>query len=144
MSLISTFSALVLTTILGSSAFAIAGDLTVTVKGVSDSAGLIGCALYNKDEGFGKQGAAVAVTGEKANAAGNTCVFKGLAAGKYAVAVLHDVNSNQKMDFSALGFPAEDWGMSNNVRPTLRAPTFKETSFPVGDAPVQISITLGR
>ena len=144
MSRMITLPVLVFTSFLGSAVFVMAGDLTVAVKGVKDSVGFIGCALYNKEEGFGKRSAAVAVTGDKANAAGNTCVFKGLAAGQYAVAVLHDVNSNQKMDYSVLGFPAEDWGMSNNVRPTLRAPTFKESSFPVGDAPVQISITLGR
>ena len=138
------FSAIVLASIMGSLVRADAGDLTVAIKGVNDSVGLIGCALYNKEEGFTKKSAAVAVTGEKANSAGNKCVFKGLASGKYAVAAFHDVNSNQKMDFSALGLPTEDWGMSNNVRPTFRAPTFKEASFAVGDVSIQISITLAH
>eukprot|EP01035_Chromulina_nebulosa_P008878 gene8878-12012_t len=62
----------------------------------------------------------------------------------YAVAVIHDINENQKMDFSALGFPKEDWGMSNNVRPSLRAPTFKESAIKVGNSPVTISVTLAR
>lgn len=121
-----------------------AGDLTVSVTGVKDSAGDVGCALYNKEAGFGKRTSAVAVTGQKANAAGNTCVFKGLTTGTYAVAVLHDTNGNQKMDFSALGFPAEDWGMSNNVRPSLRAPTFKEASVAIGDAPLAITVSLAH
>lgn len=121
-----------------------AADLSVTVKGVNNDVGVVGCALFNKEEGFAKSASAIAMTGEKAKPSGNLCVFRGLAAGTYAVAVIHDINNNKKMDSSALGFPTEDWGMSNNVRPSLRAPTFKESSFAVDDAPVQITVSISR
>lgn len=119
-----------------------AGDLAVTISGVKEPLGIIGCALFNKEAGFTKRSSAIAVSGEKASLAGNSCVFKGLEDGTYAVAVLHDTNGNQKMDFSALGLPAEDWGMSNNVRPSFRAPTFKESSIKVGASPLTISVKL--
>jgi uncharacterized protein (DUF2141 family) len=121
-----------------------AADLTVAIEGVKDNRGLIGCALYNKAEGFTKMGSAIALTGEKASPKGNTCHFAGLPAGTYAVAVLHDNNSNKKMDLSMLGLPEEDWGMSNNVRPGLRAPTFKESAFSIQSDPVNITIRLAR
>jgi uncharacterized protein (DUF2141 family) len=121
-----------------------AADLTVAVEGVKDDQGLIGCALYNKAEGFTKMGSAIALTGEKASPKGNRCHFADLPAGTYAVAVLHDSNSNKKMDFSMLGMPEEDWGMSNNIRPALRAPTFKESAFIIQSDPVNITIRLAR
>ena len=121
-----------------------AGDLTVQIRGVKEPTGVIGCALFNKEAGFTKRSSAIALSGEKASVKGNTCIFKGLTEGNYAVAVLHDTNGNQKMDFSALGFPTEDWGMSNNVRPALRAPTFKESAFNVGTSPVTISVNLAQ
>eukprot|EP01038_Epipyxis_sp_PR26KG_P002145 gene2145-3047_t len=117
-----------MTTLIATFTNAQAGDLTVTISGVKEPLGIIGCALFNKEAGFTKRSSAIALSGEKASPAGNSCVFKGLADGTYAVAVLHDTNGNQKMDFSALGLPAEDWGMSNNVRPSFRGPTFKEAS----------------
>lgn len=137
-------SAFALFAVLSSYSLSHSADLSVTVKGVNSDEGVIGCALFNKEAGFAKAASAIATTGEKAKPSGNLCIFKDLAAGTYAVAVVHDVNNNKKMDLSVLGFPTEDWGMSNNVRPTLRAPTFKESSFAVGDAAVQISVTLAR
>ncbi len=133
---------LTMTTLITTFTNAQAGDLTVTISGVKEPFGIIGCALFNKEAGFTKSSSAIAVSGEKASPAGNSCVFKGLADGTYAVAVLHDTNGNQKMDFSALGLPTEDWGMSNNVRPSFRAPTFKEASVKVGASPLKISVKL--
>ena len=131
-------------TYITATSLAYAADLTVAVQGVKDASGFVGCALFNKEAGFSDSKNAIAVTGGKANPAGNSCLFKSLTPGTYAVAVLHDSNENKKMDLSILGMPTEDWGMSNNVRPTFRAPTFKEASFSVGDAPIQISVKLAH
>jgi uncharacterized protein (DUF2141 family) len=35
------------------------------------------------------------------------------------------------VDANFLGIPTEAWGVSNNVRPALRAPRFEEASFKV-------------
>lgn len=55
-----------------------------------------------------------------------TCVFERLTHGTYAVAVAHDLNGNRKTDRNFLGMPKEAWGVSNNARPSLRAPRFQE------------------
>lgn len=56
-------------------------------------------------------------------------VFSDLAPGVYAVAMYHDENANGKMDFQWYGPPREGAGASNNPRPRMRAPNFKESSF---------------
>ncbi len=55
--------------------------------------------------------------------------FDSLPAGIYAVKLFHDRNNNEKMDRSSLGFPAEPYGFSNNIRPKTRAANFTEAKF---------------
>ncbi len=52
------------------------------------------------------------------------------AAGTYAIAVVHDENSNNKMDL-ALFLPKEGFGFSRNPTITVGAPSFKSASFVV-------------
>ena len=59
--------------------------------------------------------------------------FSGLAPGRYAVAVGHDLNGNRRVDTNLLGMPTEQWGVSNNARPALRVPRFEETACTVPD-----------
>jgi uncharacterized protein (DUF2141 family) len=67
----------------------------------------------------------------RADAKGVTCNFSDLADGSYAVSVSHDLNGNKKVDTNFLGMPTESWGVSNNARPSLRAPRFDEAVFKV-------------
>jgi uncharacterized protein (DUF2141 family) len=52
-------------------------------------------------------------------------------AGRYAVKVFHDENSNQKLDTNLVGLPKEKWGVSNNVKAKLGPPDFKKMLFEV-------------
>ncbi len=52
------------------------------------------------------------------------------ATGTYAIAVVHDENSNNKMDL-ALFLPKEGFGFSRNPTITVGAPSFKSASFAV-------------
>ena len=49
--------------------------------------------------------------------------------GDYGVAVLHDENSNGKMDKTFLGIPLEPYGFSNNVRITFGPPKWGKAKF---------------
>ena len=42
--------------------------------------------------------------------------------GDYGIAILHDENSNGKMDKNVLGIPLEPYGFSNNLRVTFGPP----------------------
>ena len=50
------------------------------------------------------------------------------------VELIQDLNGNRRADTNFVGMPTEPWGVSNGVRPTMRAPRFDEAAFVVGDA----------
>jgi uncharacterized protein (DUF2141 family) len=105
-----------------------AGDLVVNVTGIKTSDGKIGATLFQDSEAFPmKEGSAQMWT--EANEQGVQFRFTGVEPGTYAVSVSHDLNDNLKVDTNFLGIPKESWGVSNNVRPRLRAPKFKEAQF---------------
>ena len=65
-----------------------------------------------------------------------------LPCGQYAIKVFHDINSNDKLDRNWLGKPVEPWGVTNNVRPFLRAPSFKESLFTFDRTKTTITVEL--
>ncbi|MEM1041539.1 MAG: DUF2141 domain-containing protein [Bacteroidota bacterium] len=106
------------------------GTIVVSVSGVASDEGEIGCALFNQDDGFPMDRASALHAQEHAASPdGVTCQFDALTPGSYAVSVFHDRNVNDKVDTNFLGVPKEDWGVSNGVRPRMRAPRFEEARF---------------
>lgn len=110
------------------------GAGAVITVNVSHPAGKgdVACALFASAAGFPDESAKARgllrpVTGTTA-----TCTFDDVAPGTYAVSVMLDTNRNGKADKNFLGIPSEPWGVSNNARPKMRAPTFEEASFAVG------------
>lgn len=56
-------------------------------------------------------------------------LFTGLSSGKYAVAILHDENDDQKMNKNFLGLPKEGYGFSNNAMGAFGPPAFSKAAF---------------
>lgn len=121
--------------VLCSSGAARATDLVVKVRGMTEPFGKIGCALFANDSGFPMDNSAARVLWLPVDTSGVTCRFPDLAEGIYAVSIAHDLNGNKQVDTNFIGIPTEAWGVSNNVRPLLRAPRFAEASFKIpGDS----------
>jgi uncharacterized protein (DUF2141 family) len=117
-------------------------DLTVSVAGIEDSKAEVGCTLFSKADGFPMDAASGKQLWLPVNPAGPTlCQFTGLTQGSYAVSVGIDQNKNRKVDTNFLGIPTEQWGVSNNVRPNLRAPRFDEAAFKF-DGTQDLTITI--
>ena len=112
---------------------AMSADLAVQVNGIKSDKGRIGCALHLSGDTF-PMGEADLQLWQPAQKGMVNCVFKDVSPGMYAVAVSHDLNENGITDTNFLGIPKEDWGVSNNVRPTMRAPTFDEAKFEFSSA----------
>lgn len=106
-------------------------SVAVTVTGYDRTDGRIGCALFDAPSGFPMERAVARVRWANPGSGGVECRFEDVPPGTYAVAVSHDLNANGKTDTNFLGMPTEAWGVSNNVRPRLRAPTFAEAAFEV-------------
>lgn len=98
---------------------ALAGDLTVTLEGVSNDGGQMLVSLQTRDQFMKPAGA----NGAFGDATPGTATFtvRDVAPGEYAVMVMHDANSDWQMQYSADRKPAEGWAISGNpaTRPTF-------------------------
>ncbi len=110
---------------------ALAGDLIVQVTNVREVKGEIACALHRNGSAFPSGYKGVSIQWQRPNLSGVTCRFPNLAAGDYAVAILHDLNGNRAPDTNIVGMPVEDWGVSNNIRHSFRPPNFNEAKFEI-------------
>jgi uncharacterized protein (DUF2141 family) len=132
-----------------------AGELRVTVEGISSEHGTVLIGLYDRPESFeraveasDKEGFLVdperfGAVALRANAAMKSAVvFSNLEPGRYAAVAFHDENGNGKLDNSFLGIPAEPYGFSNNVQGFLGPPTFDDASMVLGDGDSAIRIVL--
>jgi uncharacterized protein (DUF2141 family) len=108
-----------------------AADVVVRVSGLTEPLGQVGCSLFAGATGFPMDPGAARNQWLPAEARGVTCRFNDVPEGTYAVSIGHDLNGNKRVDTNFLGLPTEQWGVSNNARPTLRAPRFDEASFKV-------------
>lgn len=70
-----------------------------------------------------------------------TVTFDNLRPSTYAFTVHHDENANVKMDRNLLGLPTEGWALSNDVKPLVKLPSFRECAFELqSNKKVSISI----
>lgn len=121
-----------------------AGDVVVRVGGIAASTGEIGCALFPAGTAFPMDASGARQIWLKADTAGVICRFDGVAEGSWAVSVSHDLNGNRRVDTNVFGIPIEAWGVSNNVRPSLRAPGFDEAAFKVATSAVELDIRVAK
>ena len=122
-------------------------EVQVAVTGLESAQGALGCSLFGEAiaERFPLDPRQARTQRAPARPGRQTCVFRELRAGTYAVAVAHDVNDNGRTDRNLVGLPTEPWAVSNNVKPILRAPRFEEAAFAVtADEVRQIELHLSR
>jgi len=106
------------------------GEIRVVVRGLRNGEGRVGCSLFNNAEGFPRNRAKeyremwVPIHDRLA-----VCDFTKIPSGTYAVSVMHDENSDGKMDFNWIGMPTKGYGFSNGAKATLSPPSFDAASF---------------
>lgn len=121
---------------------AFAADLIVKVINLDVKTGVMKAALFDKPAEFprGKKTA-----GQKVPVQGETAqfVFKGLTDGKrYAVAVYHDENENNKFDKALFGIPLEGFGFSRDASVLSGAPNFSDADFVMKGERMEITVKL--
>jgi len=120
-----------------------ANSVLVQVQGVRSSKGVLVAVLYgDKPDEFLKKGARVGRERVPAQPGSVTLCLEAPRPGVYAVVVFHDENENGKFDRSWNGLPSEGFGVSNNPRAFLRAPTHSEAAFEVGAGQTVVKIEL--
>ncbi len=104
------------------------GTLIVVVRGIKSDEGQLMVALYNKSEDFlVKDPFKGSVTVISANE--EMIKFENVPYGDYAVAAIHDMNKDGKLDKNVLGIPTEGYGFSNDAMDKYGPPTWMQASF---------------
>lgn len=121
---------------------AAAADLTISVSGIRAGRGEIVARLYLDAKGFpSNPKLAVAEAKAPATSSAATLFMNIPNAGRYALIVIHDVNSDGAMEKTFLGLPEEGYGVSNNPRPLL-VPLFSEAAFDIQGGAHSIEVEL--
>jgi uncharacterized protein (DUF2141 family) len=118
-----------------------AAELIVKVNDVRTQKGQLLMAVFNSADAWDGKAEAVASQALDAAATEVDFHFPGLAAGRYAVSVMHDENGNGKLDSNFMGIPIEGYGFSNDPQ-VMRKATFEEAAFAVGadDATIELHL----
>ncbi len=115
--------------------------LTVIARGAVPAKGQVVASLFTNPRDFLRQpamrlAAPVTATGDA------VVVFEGLMPGDYALSVIHDEDSNGRLNRNFLGIPTERFGFSNNIRPRMRRPDWTEAAITVEDPGGEVIIEL--
>lgn len=114
------------------------GKLLVKIAGIRNAEGNIRVALRT-DESTIIAAQTVDIDPKTLTA---EAVFDKVAEGDYGVAVIHDENKNEKLDFNEVGMPLEGYGHSNNPAKRPGPPDFNETKFIFAAPSTTITINL--
>ncbi len=117
--------------------------LIINIDGFRNAKGAAGGTIFSSPDGWPENNAKAYRLGYT-SIDGNHAVlrFEGLPAGRYAVAVIHDENSNKKLDRNLLRVPKEGFGFANNPNVRLTAPSFDAAAIKVGCPQTVIEIRL--
>ncbi len=102
----------------------------VEIIGLKSSNGKILINLFDKEKGFPSdpktaiKSSAIEIKNKQA-----FIEFACVPQKEYAIALVHDENNNGDMDKNFFGIPKEGYAFSNNYRPTIKSPNFKQASF---------------
>ena len=115
--------------------------LRVQVDGVTSDAGYIMLAVYDKADSFLNEEEILLGVRAKAISGVTELQIDDLPEGKYALAIYHDENGNEKLDTNWLGIPKEPVGFSHSKMKAFGPPRFKDCAF-LFNADMQIQISL--
>jgi uncharacterized protein (DUF2141 family) len=100
------------------------------VSSFKNTRGTLNCRLFTKASDF-PDGEGILTLRTPITGTNTTCTFPNVEPGTYAVAVVHDENSNGKLDKNFVGVPSEGYGVSNNKTYALSAPKWDESIFTI-------------
>jgi len=105
------------------------GNIEIRITGLRSPNGKISVNLFNKADGF-PDDPMKSFGWKTVKIVPDTVVivFEDLPYGNYAISVLHDENSNGKMEKNFLGIPREGFAFSNNYTPKIKSPSFSDAT----------------
>ena len=118
-------------------------SVQVTIQEASSDQGMIRVLLFSGGTGFPDQ-VSKALKSFSIPPKNKQVAFtiNDLAPGTYALAVIHDQDSNGKLSSNAVGYPIEKFGFSNNPKVYFSPPSFQKAAFVLGKTPLKVTISL--
>jgi uncharacterized protein (DUF2141 family) len=113
-------------------------SVTVHITGIRNADGNLRVALRS-DENTIVQARTVDIDPKNLTA---QVIFEKVPEGAYGVAVIHDENKNEKLDFNEMGMPVEGYGYSNNPPKRPGPAPFEDTKFTLSAPSASVKITL--
>lgn len=117
-------------------------NVTVSVEGFYSDKGFCRLLVYANEKGFPQDpDTAVLISSMKIQNKKTEFSFM-IPPGIYAISILHDENSNEKLDKTWYGKPKEGFGISNNPRTKFGPPKFEEAAVIIDHNNVEFLIKM--
>lgn len=117
--------------------------LEVVIDGFRNGQGLANVVLFNDKKGFpveldkGYRQLTKKIVKGRA-----ILVFEAIPQGRYAVSVIHDEDSDGKMNTNFIGIPKEGFSVSNNAMGSFGPPPFEDAAIEIRSERVSISMKI--
>ncbi len=102
-------------------------DLTVKITELQNGDGHLMISYWDKPDGFPDDSFTKELIFKDLNSPSHTFKISGLPYGEYALAALHDENTDAEMNYNWVGIPKEGFAFSRNYNVTIRAPRWEES-----------------
>ena len=117
--------------------------IQITITNIKSTDGKIYVGLYKKNQNFPDPKAKDIIAKiVKPKVGFVNLTIDDLEDSEYAIAIMHDLNDNGKLDKNFLGIPTEPYGFSKNFKPILFAPTFNDCKFNLNNETKSFTIEL--
>lgn len=117
-------------------------SLTVIVKNLGATHGIMHVGVYGPHNKFPDPKGQLKEYKFKVDSDELTAEIDDLNYGELALALYQDINENGKIDKNPIGIPKEPYGFSNNYKPTIKAPSFKDCRFNYSESTCCVTISL--
>lgn len=101
-------------------------SLEIVVTNIDALKGQIVVGIFNNENSFLEIGEEFKTVVTKIDSITEKIKINSLQAGKYAISLYHDENSDKVCNLNFMGIPKEGYGFSNNYEPTFFKPNFKD------------------
>ena len=106
-------------------------NITLKVTGIENAKGQMSIALYDSADDFPGTEKYVKALFKDVDSTTFAYVFRDIPNGTYAIAIYHDLDSNDEMNKNWIGIPKEPYGFSNNAMGRMGPPDFEDAAFEV-------------
>jgi uncharacterized protein (DUF2141 family) len=118
-------------------------SLQLHITEASNDEGMIRVLIFSQESGFPDNPAKAVKSYSVPPKKGAASIsVPGLPPGTYAIAVIHDKDSNGKLSTNAVGYPSERYGFSNNPKVYFSPPSFGKAAIDLGLMPQTVRIVL--